>query len=154
MPLPAIPRRKQERDAASQSPRASRHSRDLVLALEEEYAKHIQALELQVKAADKKLGTERQLTQTLEQALIDLENLNNRTTTEAEAWKRKCRDVEEEALGLRSERGRMRNSMQQLQEETVRRKTAEDARRRLEEQMSLLAQGDRGKKKKGALNCF
>lgn len=154
VPLPPLPTQRKDREAATGSPPPSRHSSKDIVALQEEHTRQLNELATQVKSLDKKLNTEKQLTQTLEQALIDLESLNNKTTADAESWKRKCREIEEEASGLRNERGRMRNSIQMLQDETMRRKTAEEARKRLEEQMGLLSAGDRGKKKKNALNCF
>lgn len=89
---------------------------------------------------------------------MDLENQANRGKAEVEAWKRKCREVEEEASGLRREKGTMRNSLQAVEEERDRRIRAENARQQLQERMEALGRqqsGGGGKKKgKGALNCF
>lgn len=71
-----------------------------------------------------------------------------------DAWKRKCRELEEEASGLRRERGSMRNSLQAVEEERDRRIRAEAARRQLEERMEALAKGRKEKGKRNALNCF
>jgi len=105
-----------------------------------------------IRTIEKHLYAEKQLTQTLEEALVDLENQANRTKADAEAWKRKCRELEEEASGLRRKEGSMRNSLQAVEEERDRRIRAEAARRQLEERMEAVAKGR--KKGKGALNCF
>jgi predicted nucleic acid-binding Zn-ribbon protein len=117
---------------------------------------HLQATitdqETRIRTIEKHLYAEKQLTQTLEEALVDLENQANRTKADMEAWKRKCRELEEEASNLRREKGSMRNSLQAVEEERDRRIRAEAARRQLEERMEVLAKGK--KNKKNALNCF
>ena len=110
--------------------------------------------EARLKVVDKHLYSEKQLTQTLEEALVDLEAQTNKTKAEADAWKKKCRDLEEETTGLRREKGSMRNSIQAVEEERDRRIKAEEARRQLQERMEQLnGKGGKGKKK-GGLNCF
>ena len=106
--------------------------------------------ESRIKTMEKHLYAEKQLTQTLEEALVDLENQNNRTRAEMEAWKKKCREVEEEASGLRRERGTMRNSVLAVEEERDKRIRAELVQRQLQQRMEELAR----KKKKASLNCF
>lgn len=109
-----------------------------------------------VELLEKKLSAEKTLTQTLEEALVDLETTHNTTRKEADAWRARAKEIEQESLKMNSERKTMRNSIQQLQEEKLRRKTAEEATKRLEEQMAVLNGGSEGgkKKKKGTLNCF
>lgn len=108
--------------------------------------------ESRIKTIEKHLYAEKQLTQTLEEALMDLETAQNKTKNETEAWKKKCREVEEEVSGLRRERGTMRNSIQDFAEERDKRIRAEQARRQLEERMEAL--GKKTKKKGATLNCF
>lgn len=128
------------------SPPGSRHA-----------SKNIEATQLledqenRIRTIEKHLYAEKQLTQTLEEALVDLETQANKTKDEVEAWKKKCKEVEEEANGLRRERGTMRNSLQAVEEERDRRIRAEQARKQLEERMEALGKKT---KKKGALNCF
>jgi len=110
--------------------------------------------ESRIHTIEKHLYAEKQLTQTLEEALVDLEQQANRQKADMDAWKRKCRELEEEASGLRRERGSMRNSLQAVEEERDRRIRAEAARRQLEERMEALAKGRKEKGKRNALNCF
>ena len=104
-----------------------------------------------IKTIEKHLYAEKQLTQTLEEALVDLETQANKTKLEADGWRKKCRETEEEATNLRKQRGEMRNSLQTVEEERERRLRAEAARRQLEERME---QVQKKKKKQGGLNCF
>ena len=108
--------------------------------------------ENRIKSMEKHLYAEKQLTQTLEEALVDLETTANKNKAEVETWKKKCKDVEDEIGSLRKQRGDMRNSLQAVEEEKDRRIKAEAARRQLEERMEQLSQVK--KKKKGGLNCF
>ena len=109
--------------------------------------------EARIRTIEKHLYAEKQLTQTLEEALVDLETSANKTKAEVEAWKKKCRELEEEASSLRMQKGSMRNSLQAVEEERDRRIRAEQARRQLEERMESL--GKKGTKRKGGgLNCF
>lgn len=154
-PSPAAPTSPRSPTAAEHfpSPPASRHtsrheSRDLAGIAAQAH----EELELRVRQMEKHLAAERQLTATLEEALGDLETQANRTRADMEAWKKKCREVEEEASSLRKERGTMRNSLQAVEEERDRRIRAEQARRQLEERMEQL--GKKGKKGKNTLNCF
>ncbi|KAB8342868.1 hypothetical protein FH972_022465 [Carpinus fangiana] len=142
------------------SPPGSRHtSRDLHASqqaqqqqFQQQFQQQLDDQEVKIKQMEKHLAAEKQLTSTLEEALVDLETQTNRTRQEMEAWKKKCREVEEEASGLRRERGTMRNSIQAVEEERDRRIRAEQARRQLEERMEAL--GKKTKKKSGGLNCF
>lgn len=107
--------------------------------------------EQRIRTIEKHLYAEKQLTATLEEALVELEGTANTTKADAAAWRRRAREAEDEAAGLRRERGTMRNSLQAVEEERDRRIRAEQARRQLEERMEALG---RKKKGKGALNCF
>ena len=100
---------------------------------------------------EKHLFAEKQLTATLEEALVDLESQGNKVKMDMEAWKKKAWAHEDELAQLKRERGRIRDSVQAVEEEREARKQAEQARERLEERM----RGMEGKKrKKGGFNCF
>lgn len=73
-----------------------------------------------------------------------------------DGWKRKCKELEDELVGLRKQRSDSRASLQQVEEEREMRVRAERARMALEERMRELNNAKDGKKKKkgGALNCF
>lgn len=73
-----------------------------------------------------------------------------------DGWKRKCKELEDELVGLRKQRSDSRASLQQVEEEREMRVRAERARMALEERMRELNSAKDGKKKKkgGALNCF
>ena len=105
---------------------------------------------------EKHLHAEKQLTATLEEALVDLETQSNKLRVDAESWKKKAWALEEEVTQVRSERRTERLSVQAVEEEVKKRRAAEDARAQLEERMKLLKQSMDGtkKKKKMALNCF
>lgn len=104
-----------------------------------------------IKVLEKHLFAEKQLTATLEEALVDLESQGNKVKMDMEAWKKKAWAHEDELSQLKRERGRLRDSVQAVEEEREARKEAERARQRLEERM----RGMEGKKrKKGGLNCF
>ena len=150
MPLPPIPRASSPPPPSSQPPQAASGAaaggsgNAATLALLEEQEQRIRTIE-------KHLYAEKQLTATLEEALVELEGTANTTKADAAAWRRRAREAEDEAAGLRRERGTMRNSLQTVEEERDRRIRAEQARRQLEERMEALG---RKKKGKGALNCF
>lgn len=105
-----------------------------------------------IRTIEKHLFAEKQLTATLEEALVDLETSQNKTRQELEAWRRKAAGLEDELVGLRKERSSSRASLQQVEEEREMRVRAEKARMALEERMRELNAGK--KKKKGTLNCF
>jgi archaellum component FlaC len=115
----------------------------------------IEEQEGRIRTIEKHLHAEKQLTATLEEALVDLETQSNKLRVDAEGWKKKAWTMEEEISGLKKERKTERLSVQAVEEEVKKRREAEAARAQLEERMKLL-QGDMGKKKrKGAtLNCF
>lgn len=109
-----------------------------------------------IRTMEKHLHAEKQLTATLEEALVDLETQSNKLRVDAESWKKKTWALEEEMSKLRKDSKTDRMSMQQVEEEVRKRRAAEDARAQLEERMKLLKQSMDGgkKKKKSALNCF
>lgn len=112
-----------------------------------------------LRTLEKHLFAEKQLTATLEEALIDLETSTNKHRGEADAQKRRVKELEDEVVGLRREKNASRASLQQVEEEREMRVRAERARTALEERMRELngggAKDGKGKKKKGgALNCF
>ena len=108
--------------------------------------------ENRIKTIEKHLYAEKQLTQTLEEALVDLETTANKSKSEADGWKKQKEQADAELNKLKQQRGEMRNSLQAVEEERDRRLKAEAARRQLEERMDQL--GQQRKKKKGGLNCF
>lgn len=135
----------------SASPPSSRHtSKDLPPS-----AAHLQLIEDQearIRTIEKHLHAEKQLTATLEEALVDLETQSNKVRGDLEAWKKKAWTAEEEVARLGKERRSERFSVQAVEEERDKRREAERARRELEDRMAKLSSG--GKKKKGGLNCF
>ncbi|KAL8802973.1 MAG: hypothetical protein Q9182_003461 [Xanthomendoza sp. 2 TL-2023] len=106
--------------------------------------------EARIKTIEKHLFAEKQLTATLEEALVDLEHQGNKTKGDLEAWKKKCWSYEDELTMLKKERNSIRHSVQAVEEERSARKEAEAARAHLEERMSALQK----KKKKSGFNCF
>ena len=102
---------------------------------------------------EKHLFAEKQLTATLEEALVDLENQGKKTKQEMETYKKKCWGLEDEVAQMRREGKRVRDSVQAVQEEKEKRVEAERAREKLEERMRVLDSSGR-KKKKGGFNCF
>ncbi|THX57216.1 hypothetical protein D6D06_03859 [Aureobasidium pullulans] len=116
------------------------------------YAQMIEEQESRIRTIEKHLFAEKQLTATLEEALVDLETSQNKTRQDLESWRKKCSNLEDELVGLRKERTNSRASMQQVEEEREMRHRAERARQALEERMRELNAGQ--KKKKGVLNCF
>ncbi|KAL9000138.1 MAG: hypothetical protein Q9169_001213 [Polycauliona sp. 2 TL-2023] len=106
--------------------------------------------EARIKTIEKHLFAEKQLTATLEEALVDLEHQGNKTKGDLEAWKKKCWSYEDEMTTLKKERNSIRHSVQAVEEERSARKEAEAAQARLEERMQALQK----KKKKSGFNCF
>ncbi|KAH6713789.1 putative chromosome-associated kinesin KIF4B [Leptodontidium sp. MPI-SDFR-AT-0119] len=112
--------------------------------------------EARIRTIEKHLHAEKQLTQTLEEALTDLERQSNKMKAEVDAWRRRAADLE---LELKDAKEREKNggmdkenrwSMLQVEEERKKRRDAEIARAHLEERMNAISK----KKKKGSLNCF
>ncbi|KAL9602512.1 MAG: hypothetical protein Q9219_001807 [cf. Caloplaca sp. 3 TL-2023] len=106
--------------------------------------------EARIRTIEKHLFAEKQLTATLEEALVDLEHSGNQTKGDLEAWKKKCWAYEDELNMLKKERNSIRHSVQAVEEERHARKEAEAARAHLEERMSALQK----RRKKGGFNCF
>ena len=110
-----------------------------------------------MKQMEKHLFAEKQLTQTLEEALADLEAGQKRGKADVESWKKKCWNLEDELSKAKKEGGRERErwSLQAVEEEKGKRREAERAREELEERMKGLQESGKKKKKKGGrLNCF
>lgn len=112
--------------------------------------------EARIRTIEKHLYAERQLTQTLEEALTDLEKQSNKVKADCDAWKKRATDLEGENKELKERPAPEahqdnRWSLQAVEEERKKRQAAEAARRQLEERMNAI---NKGKKKKGSLNCF
>ncbi|KAK2611982.1 hypothetical protein QQS21_001947 [Conoideocrella luteorostrata] len=111
--------------------------------------------EARIRTIEKHLYAERQLTQTLEEALTDLEKQSKKVKADCEAWKKHSQDLETELKDLKERQSERqpdnRWSMQAVEEERKKRQAAELARKQLEERMNAI---NKGKKKKGSLNCF
>lgn len=116
----------------------------------------IEDQESRLRTMEKHLHAEKQLTATLEEALVDLETQSNKLRIDAESWKKKVWALEEEMTQVKKEHRTERLSVQAVEEEVKKRRAAEDARAQLEERMRLLKQNMEigKKKKKSALNCF
>jgi kinesin family protein 4/21/27 len=110
----------------------------------------IEELENRMRTIEKHLHAEKQLTASLEEALVDLETQSNKIRAERENWKKKAWQAEEELQGLKKEKKTERWSVQAVEEEKNKRREAEAARAQLEERMQALSR----KKKRNALNCF
>jgi kinesin family protein 4/21/27 len=117
----------------------------------------IEEQEARLRTIEKHLHAEKQLTATLEEALVDLETQSNKLRVDAEGWKKKAWAMEEEMASVKKERRSERLSVQAVEEEVKKRREAEAARAQLEERMKFLTVGRDGKskKKKGcSLNFF
>ena len=122
-------------------------SKDLALSqIQEEH-------DARIKSIERHLHAEKRLTATLEEALTDLEKHSNKIKADADAWKRKCMELEAENKELKDRpQEDPRWSLQAVEEERKKRMDAELARARIEERMNAL--NVTKKKKKGGLNCF
>lgn len=111
--------------------------------------------EARIRTIEKHLYAERQLTQTLEEALTDLEKQSNKVKADCDGWKRRAYELEGENKELKErpapQQEDNRWSVHAVEEERKKRQAAEAARRQLEERMKAI---DKSKKKKGSLNCF
>ncbi|KAL6693430.1 kinesin-like protein [Trichoderma pleuroticola] len=111
--------------------------------------------EARIRAIEKHLSAERQLTQTLEEALGDLEKQSKKVKADCDAWKKRAQELEAEVKELKEKTVDQsqdnRYSMQAVEEERKKRQAAEAARKQLEERMQAIS---KNKKKKGSLNCF
>ncbi|KAK5107879.1 hypothetical protein LTR62_000589 [Meristemomyces frigidus] len=108
--------------------------------------------EARIRTIEKHLFAEKQLTATLEEALVDLETSANRTKSEMDSWRKKCTGLEDELVTLHKAQSNSRASLQAVEEEREMRMRAERARQALEQRMMEL--NATKKKKKNALNCF
>ncbi|OAA57515.1 kinesin family protein [Niveomyces insectorum RCEF 264] len=107
--------------------------------------------EARIRTIEKHLDAEKQLTQTLEEALTDLEDQSKKMKADCDAWRRRCTDLEAEIKDLKERPVKdSRWSLHQVEEERKKRRDAEIARAHLEERMNAISK----KKKKGSLNCF
>jgi kinesin family protein 4/21/27 len=106
--------------------------------------------EARIRTIEKHLHAEKQLTQTLEEALTDLEHQQNKIKADCDAWRRRCTDLETELKEIKEKPQDNRWSLHQVEEERKKRRDAEIARAHLEERMNAISK----KKKKGSLNCF
>ena len=127
------------------SPTGSRHASNELAS-----AQMAEDQEARIRMIEKHLFAEKQLTATLEEALVDLENQGNKVKSDMEAWKKKAWAYEDELTTLRKERHSTRFSVQAVEEERNARKEAEAARAHLEERMAAISK----KKKKSGFNCF
>ncbi|KAF4511782.1 hypothetical protein G6O67_000993 [Ophiocordyceps sinensis] len=111
--------------------------------------------EARIRTIEKHLYAERQLTRTLEEALTDLEKQSKKSKTDCDAWKKRAHELEGEVKELKERPAEPpqdnRWSLHAVEEERKKRQAAEAARRQLEERMNAI---NKGKKKKGSLNCF
>jgi molybdopterin-biosynthesis enzyme MoeA-like protein len=111
--------------------------------------------EARIRTIEKHLSAERKMTETLEQALGDLEQQSKKVKADCDAWKKRAQELEAELKELKERPVEQsqdnRYSMQAIEEERKKRQAAEAARRQLEERMQAI---NKGKKKKGSLNCF
>lgn len=112
----------------------------------------VEEQEARIRTIEKHLFAEKQLTATLEEALVDLETSANRTKSEMDSWRKKCTQLEDELVGLQKQSNNSRVSLQAVEEEREMRMRAERARQALEQRMMEL--NTTKKKKKSALNCF
>ncbi|KAI1266179.1 kinesin-domain-containing protein [Xylariaceae sp. FL1019] len=110
--------------------------------------------EARIISIEKHLNAERQLTQTLEEALTDLENQSKKVKADNAGWKKRVSELESELRELRNkpqEDTRWRDSALLIEEERKKRQESERARAQLQERMNAI---NNKKKKKGSLNCF
>ncbi|RXG42027.1 hypothetical protein VDGE_07600 [Verticillium dahliae] len=112
--------------------------------------------EARIQTIEKHLDAEKQLTQTLEEALTDLEKQSNKVKADCDAWRKRCQQLEGELKELKDRPAPTpqpdnRWSLHAVEEERKKRQAAEAARAHLEERMNAI---NKQKKKKGSLNCF
>ncbi|KAI9703852.1 MAG: hypothetical protein M1836_007624 [Candelina mexicana] len=107
-------------------------------------------LEARIRTIEKHLHAEKQLTASLEEALVDTENQTLKIKAEMEQWRTKSYGLDDELANLKKERNSTRYSIQAVEEERHARKEAEAARAQLEERMAAINK----KKRRPALACF
>ncbi|MCJ1472465.1 hypothetical protein MMC13_001113 [Lambiella insularis] len=147
-PLPsgALPNIAEATSARHPSPTASNHGLKDSISIQQ-----ADDQEARIRTIEKHLFAEKQLTATLEEALVDLETQGNKVKQDVEAWRKKAWAYEDELGTLRRERKEQRYSLQAVEEEREKRKRAEAAKATLEERMAVMGQA---KKKKSGFNCF
>ena len=157
-PPPAIPLPPLPTGAAVTSPTSStfpgstfpsppnNQNADLIAA----HTAQLEEKDSHIRQMEKHLFAEKQLTATLEEALVDLETQGNKIKSDMESWKKKCWGYEDELKELQKERSGVRYSVQAVEEERDKRREAERAKAQLEERMRAVEK----KKKKGGFNCF
>ncbi|MCJ1391359.1 hypothetical protein MMC18_004222 [Xylographa bjoerkii] len=150
IPLPPLPTSLPNIAEATSAPRASPPPSNHV-GKDSVSAQLAEDQEARISTIQKHLFAEKQLTATLEEALVDLETQGNKVKADVEAWKKKAWAYEDELTALRKERNSNRYSLQVVEEERNARKRAEAARATLEERMALM---NHSKKKKSNFNCF
>ncbi|KAI5288020.1 hypothetical protein KEM54_005540 [Ascosphaera aggregata] len=148
IPLPPLPAGAPAPSGAPNTPVPSRHSSQDRAG--NRSPRLVDEQEARLRTIEKHLQAEKQLTETLEQALIDLEEQDNKIKVELDSWKKKAWQYEDELTKLKTEKDKQRISMQAVEEERFARKQAEAARVNLEEKMNAISK----KKKKSTLNCF
>lgn len=131
---------------------AQNHSPQDISPADAAAAQVIEEQEARIRTIEKHLFAEKQLTATLEEALVDLETSANRTKSEMESYRKRCSSLEDELVSLKKEKTNSRASLQAVEEEREMRVRAERARQALEQRMMEL--NNAKKKKKNALNCF
>ncbi len=157
-PLPALPSlpsiaamNNLSTSNTSASPPSSRHASKEIPTNASHQSQLIEDQEARIRTIEKHLNAEKQLTATLEEALVDLETQSNKLRAEMDGWKKKAWSAEEEMQSLRREKKHARESIQAVEMERDKRREAEAARAQLEERMNQLSSR---KKKKNTLNCF
>ena len=112
----------------------------------------------QLRQMEKHLIAEKQLSQTLEEALADLETGQKRSKADMEGWKKRCWSLEDELSKMKREGGREKErerwSLQAMEAEKGKRRELERAKEELEEKMKGLEAVKKKKKNRNALNCF
>jgi uncharacterized protein YcgI (DUF1989 family) len=84
---------------------AALHDANCTLARQREEAERMQLdLETRVRTIERHLHAEKQLTATLEEALIDFEKQSNKIRAEGGSWKKKARQAEEQLQSLMNQR--------------------------------------------------
>ena len=150
IPLPPLPTTGNPTNSPPNTGYAARDTQAAYGSRDVQAAQLAEEQEARIRTIEKHLYAEKQLTATLEDALVDLETSNNKFKADMEAWKKKAWAYEEELTNLRKERNSNRYSLQAVEEERSARKEAEAARAHLEERMAAINK----KKKKSGFNCF
>ena len=150
IPLPPLPNSVTSPTSATFSHHQTNIQPAEVISISQHNA-HLEEKDAHIKQMEKHLFAEKQLTATLEEALVDLESQANKTKFDMEAWKKKTWALEDENRDLKSEKSGARYSVQAVEDEREKRKEAERAREKLEERFRGL---EKKTKKKGGFNCF